>query len=205
MKVLAINGSPKKDGGTYLALKLVTDELNKAGIETETVHIGTEEIRGCTGCGYCKRNDKHLCIYADSVNDCLEKAKEIDGILLGAPVYYAGIAGTMKCFLDRFFFAGAELEYKVGACVTSVRRAGDVTTYQQMNNYFNLRNVLITPSFYWNGLHGTNEEQIAQDEEGMQIMRMLGRNMAWLMKVREAGNAIPLPETEPRKWTNFIH
>ena len=204
MKVLAINGSPHKEGGTYQAIRLIAEELQKQKIETEIIHVGMEAIHGCTGCGFCKRNDEHLCVFDDVVNLCLKKTKEIDGIILGAPVYYAGIAGTMKCFLDRFFFAGADLEYKVGTSVTSVRRAGDVTTFQQLNNYFNLRNVLITPSFYWNGLHGMNEEQSAQDEEGMQIMRMLGRNMAWLMNVREAGKSVPMPETEPRKMTNFI-
>lgn len=203
MKVLAINGSPHEQGCTYTAIRLVADELEKQGIETEIVQVGKLPVRSCIGCRACKESKR--CVFDDIVNECIDKSKDADGILLGSPVYYSGIAGSMKCFLDRFFYAGSYLHYKVGAAVVSARRAGTVETFQQLNNYFNLRNIVIAPSHYWNEVHGSNAEDVMKDEEGVQIMRTLGRNMAWLLKTMEYGkNAVPLPEQEEVIHTNFI-
>lgn len=205
MKVLILNGSPHKNGGTAAAIDITAAELNNQGIETELVQIGAQAIHGCTGCMSCKKTGTNRCIFnEDLVNECLDKAAGYDGLIVASPVYYGGIAGTMKCFLDRFFFAGADLEYKAAAAIVTVRRAGGMQTFQQLNNYFNLRNMVITPSQYWNVLHGTNEEEVKQDEEGMQIMRKMGKNMAWILKVMQEGKNIPLPEKEPRVATNFI-
>jgi len=205
MKVLALNGSPHKNGGTAAAIKLVSFELEKHGIETEIIQIGNEVIKGCIGCMSCKKTGSNHCIFnEDIVNVCIDKSAEFDGLILASPVYYGGIAGTMKSFLDRFFFAGINLEYKAAVALVTVRRAGGVETFQQLNNYFNLRNMVITPSQYWNVLHGTNEEEIQQDKEGVQIMQKAGNNMAWLLKNLDAGKDIPLPEKPQRVATNFI-
>ncbi len=205
MKVLILNGSPHQNGGTAAAINVAAAELNKQGIDTEIVQIGAEAIHGCTGCMSCKKTGTNRCIFKDDpVNACLDKAADFDGLIVASPVYYGGIAGTMKCFLDRFFFAGAELEYKAAAAIVTVRRAGGAETFHQLNNYFNLRNMVITPSQYWNVLHGTNDKEILQDEEGMQIIRKLGKNMAWLLKILQEGKNVPLPEKEPRVATNFI-
>lgn len=203
MKVLAMNGSPRKNGCTAAALRLVAEELGRQGIDVETVHVGNQPLHGCTACGSCKTTGK--CVFDDAVNECIEKAKHADGILLGSPVYYSGIAGTMKSFLDRFFYVGPCLDYKVGASVVSARRAGTVDTFHQLNNYLNLKNVIQVPSQYWNAVHGSNAEEVMQDEEGVQIMRTLGKNMAWLMKVVENGKkSFAFPDPEKRVYTNFV-
>lgn len=203
MKVLAINGSPRKNGCTASAIRLVAEELELQGIEVETVSVGGLPLRGCTACGFCQTAEK--CVFDDAVNGCIEKVKHADGILLGSPVYYSGIAGTMKSFLDRLFYAGDCFDYKVGASVVSARRAGTVDTFHQLNNYLNLKNVIQVPSRYWNAVHGSNAEEVLRDEEGVQIMRTLGKNMAWLMKVVEKGKeSVSLPESEQRIYTNFI-
>lgn len=204
MKVLAINGSPHRRGCTATALGLVAEELEKQGIAVEMVHVGTEPIRGCTGCNACAAGQERRCIYDDAVNLCIEKTKEADGILLGSPVHYSGIAGNMKSFLDRFFYAGAHLQFKAGAAVATLRRSGGVDTFHQLNNYFNLARVIVVPSQYWNVVHGNTPEELLQDEEGVQILRTLGKNMAWLMQVLEEGKKIALPGKEPRVRTNFI-
>jgi len=205
MKVLAFNGSPKKHGCTYTALKLATDELEAQGIGTEIMHVGGSLLHGCADCRHCGKAG--LCVYDDDmVNECIRKAREADGILLGSPVYFSGIAGAMKCFMDRFFFAGGDfLEYKIGAAVVSLRRSGAVDTFHQMNNYLNIRKVVIVPSQYWNAVHGNTPEEVMQDKEGVQIMQMLGRNMAWLLSLKENGkDTVFLPEKMPRVSTNFI-
>jgi len=205
LKVLAINGSPNKDGCTYTAIRLMADELEKQGIEVEIVHVGNKVIRGCTACNACSKMEDKKCIFDDIVNECIEKSKEIDGIIIGSPVHYSGIAGTMKSFLDRFFYAGKHLQYKVGSAVASLRRSGGVDTFHQLNNYFNLANVIITPSHYWNVIHGSNAQEVMQDKEGVQIMKTLGQKMAWLMKsIDNSKDEIPLPQIEKRVWTNFI-
>lgn len=205
MKVLAINGSPHKNRCTYTAIKIMAEELEKKGIEVEIIHIGDKPIRGCTGCGACSKIEDKKCIFDDVVNQCIEKSKSADGIIIGSPVHFSGIAGSMKSFLDRFFCAGSHLQYKVGAAVASLRRSGGVDTFHQLNNYFNLANIIITPSQYWNVVHGIKPEEVMQDMEGVQILQNLGRNMAWLMEVIDKGKkTIDLPETEKRIKTNFI-
>ena len=206
MKVLAINGSPHKNGCTYTAIKLMSEQLEKEGIAVEILHVGNEIIRGCTACNHCSRSAERKCIFNDDmVNEVIEKTKEIDGIIIGSPVYYSGIAGTMKSFLDRLFYSGAHLQYKVGTALVSLRRSGGVDAFHQMNNYFNLANVIITPSHYWNVIHGSNSQEVMQDREGVQIMQTLGQKMAWLMKSLEySREKVTLPEMEKRVWTNFI-
>lgn len=203
MKVLAINGSPNEKGCTYTALQVVAAELEKQGIKTETIQLGKQPVQGCIACRKCSETGR--CVFDDAVNRCLDKAEEADGILIGSPVYYAGIAGQMKSFLDRFFYCGPNLRLKVGASVCSLRRSGGVPTFNQLNNYFALSQTIVTPSQYWCCVHGNTPEEVVQDLEGMQIMRTLGKNMAWLLHAVVAGKEkMPLPEQEVRIGTNFI-
>jgi multimeric flavodoxin WrbA len=209
MKVLAFNGSPHKEGNTYHAIKIAADELEKAGIETEIIHVGNKVIRGCIACGQCVKNKDEKCSIGDEVNGWLQRMKEADGIILGSPVHYSAIAGTMKSFLDRaFYVAGVNnsmLRHKVGAAVVAVRRSGGVPTFEQLNNYINYSEMLMPTSNYWNVIHGTRPGDALQDEEGVQIMRVLGKNMAWLMKLAEAGKGkVEEPEKERKIFTNFI-
>ena len=203
MKVLAINGSPHEKGCTFTAISLLAEELKRQKIETEIVSIGTKPLQGCIACGKCRENG--LCIFDDIVNVCIKKMKEADGIIIGSPVYYSGISGQMKSFLDRFFYADPDLRFKVGVAVTSLRRSGGVDTFHQLNNFFNLAQVITVPSFYWNVIHGSTPDETLQDLEGVQIMRTLGKNMAWLLKaVSQAKETLPLPEQDTRVFTNFI-
>lgn len=207
MHVLAVNGSPKADGNTYHALKMVTDELEKHGISTEIIHIGNKSIRGCTACGTCAQNRNEKCVIDDEVNVAIQKMKAADGIIIGSPVYYASIAGTMKCFLDRAFYTasanGGLLRHKVGASVVAVRRSGEVAAFDHLNHYFTVAEMFVASSNYWNVIHGRMPGEVVQDEEGTQIMRVLGKNMAWLMKQLESGTELP-PEKEAKIMTNFI-
>ncbi len=205
MKVLAFNGSPHKNGSTFTSLNIVSEELKKMDIDVEMVHIGNKIIRGCNGCYKCR--DLKKCVFNDDdVNKYLDKIQNVDGIIIGSPVYYSGIAGTLKCFLDRLFFAGPDMRFKVGAAVVSLRRSGGVSTFQQINNYFNLTQMIITPSQYWNVIHGTNSEEVLQDEEGVQIMQTLGKNMGWLLKIIHSGKKeITEPAQTQKVRTNFIH
>ncbi len=204
MKVLAFNGSPHKDGSTYTAINIVSEELKNFDINVEIVQVGSKIIRGCIGCYKCRELKK--CFYNDDiVNENLANIQDADGLILGSPVYYSGIAGTMKCFLDRLFFAGPDLRYKVGAAVLALRRSGGVSAFQQINNYFNLAQMIIAPSQYWNVIHGTNSEEVIKDEEGVQILRTLGKNMGWLLKSLHSGrNEITEPVQSQKVRTNFI-
>ncbi len=203
MKVLAINGSPHEKGCTYTAISLVAEELKKNGIETEILHVGNKPVQGCIACGKCKTTGR--CIYNDLVNIALEKIQDTDGLIIGSPVYYSGISGQMKSFLDRFFYAGPDLRLKVAVAVASLRRSGGVDTFHQLNNYFGLSQAVTVSSCYWNVVHGSAPEEVLQDLEGVQIMRTLGKNMAWTMKaIENAKKVIPLPEQEARIYTNFI-
>ena len=204
MKVIAFNGSPRKDGVSARGVSIIAAELEKEGIETEIIQVGNQQIQGCLACGKCKEL-KHCVISNDPVNESFEKIQKADGIILASPVYYGGIAGTFKCFLDRLFYPGAKLDYKVGTTVVSVRRTGGISVFQQLNNYFNLTKMIITPGIYWNVIHGNPQEELIQDEEGLCIMQTQGKNMAWLIKCLEAGKkTVPLPELPERKRTNFI-
>jgi multimeric flavodoxin WrbA len=205
MKVIAFNGSPHGDGTVYAGIRTMGEELEKEGIELELVHVGGKAVRGCVDCGKCKTLGK--CVFDDDlVNECRGKVNEADGIILGSPVYYGGVAGTFKSFLDRLFFPGTNLRYKAGATVVSLRRSGGIAVFHQLNNYLNLAQVIITPSIYWDVIHGNNARELLQDEEGLDIMRTTGRNMAWLLKILSLGKQdCPCPATEPRVRTNFIH
>ena len=210
MKVVAFNGSPKKEGNTYHAIKIVFDELEKEGIETEIVHVGNKRIGGCMACGQCFKNRDEKCVFSDDeVNEWIQKMKEADGILLGSPVHYSAIGGTMKSFLDRaFYVAGANgglFRHKVGASVAAVRRSGGVPTFNQLNNFINYSEMVMATSNYWNVIHGTRPGEVEQDSEGVQIMRVLGKNMAWIMKLIENGkDKVVEPEKERKIGMNFI-
>jgi len=209
MKVIAVNGSPKADGNTYNSLQLVGDELQKEGIEFEIIHIGNKVIRGCIACGSCAKTLDERCIFTDEVNDALQKLKAADGILLGSPVHYAGVAGTMKSFLDRLFYvAGANgnlFRHKVGATVVAVRRSGGVSTFDTLNHYINYAEMIMPGSNYWNVAHGRAPGEMLQDGEGVQVMRVLGKNMAWLLKALAASKEqVPASPREEKVYTNFI-
>ena len=189
---------------------MVTAELESAGIESEIVQVGNKTIRGCTACGLCVKNRNEQCVLpGDEVNGWIQKMKAADGIILGSPVHYSAIAGTMKSFLDRAFFVtgvnDGMLRHKVGAAVVAVRRSGGVTTFDQLNNFINYAEMLMPTSNYWNVIHGRSPGEVSQDEEGVQIMRVLGKNMAWLMKLIEHGKGtITPPEREAKTYMNFI-
>lgn len=207
MKVIAINGSPKAEGNTHQALTIVAQQLEEEGISTEIIHIGDKNIHGCVGCGGCFRNKNEKCVIDDEVNKIIQKMKTADGIIIASPVYYASIAGTMKCFLDRAFYVagsnGGLFRHKVGASVAVARRSGEVATFDHLNHYFTLAEMFVTSSNYWNVIHGRDPGEILKDEEGMQIMRVLGKNMAFLIKLLH-NNSVPLPEKEAKIMTNFI-
>ena len=206
MKVLLINGSPKAKGCTYTALAEIAKELEKENIEAEIFHIGNKPIRGCIACGGCKKTDGKCVFNDDTVNLALEKAKEVDGFIFGSPVHYAGASGAITSFLDRFFYAGNGFQYKPGAAIVSCRRGGATAAFEQLNKYFTISNMPIVSSQYWNMVHGNTPEEVKQDLEGMQTMRTLGKNMAWILKSIKAGReaGVQLPEKEIKVSTNFI-
>jgi len=206
MKVLLINGSPHAHGCTYTALSEVASVLNDQGISTQIFQLGKEAIPGCIACGACRKNIGR-CFRNDIVNEVVSLAAQSDGFVFGSPVYYASMSGQMSAFLDRLFYSGRPYFVgKPGTAVVSCRRGGASASFDQINKYFTISEMPVVSSNYWNQVHGGNAEEVKQDEEGMQTMRQLGRNMAWLLKCIEAGKAagIPMPETEERIWTNFI-
>ncbi|PKN51800.1 MAG: flavodoxin family protein [Deltaproteobacteria bacterium HGW-Deltaproteobacteria-13] len=206
MKVLLVNGSPNKKGCTYTALCEVEKELNKKDIETEIFYIGKKPIRGCTACAKCL--DLGKCVFDDDVvNVALGIADKSDGFIFGSPVHYAGPSGFITSFLDRCFYAGSDVfTYKPGAAIVSCRRGGATAAFEQLNKYFTINSMPVVSSQYWNMVHGNTPQEVMQDMEGLQTMRTLGRNMAWLLKSIAAGKkaGIGLPEQEERVWTNFI-
>ena len=204
MKVLLLNGSPHPHGCTFTALSEVAGALEKNGIETEIFQIGNQPISGCIACGKCRDTGK--CVISDGVNDFVEKAKSADGFVFGSPVYYASASGQISSFLDRAFYGkSAIFEGKPGAAVVSCRRAGSTASLDQLNKYFTISGMPVVSSRYWNMVHG-NTPEVVQDKEGMQVMRTLGNNMAWLLKCIEFGKAqgVSFPEKEPAQKTNFI-
>lgn len=205
MKVLLINGSPNEHGCTYTALSEVETVLHKHKIETEMLYLGKGEIIGCTACRSCKKIG--ICIFDDVVNETAARLDEFDAVIVGSPVYYAGPSARLLAFLERLFFsAGGRMAGKLGASVVSCRRGGATAAFDRLNKYFTISNMPIVSSQYWNQVHGHTPEDVRKDEEGMQIMRTLGENMAWLLKSIECGrkNGVPAPQYEPGIATNFI-
>ena len=209
MKVMLINGSPHSEGCTYTALSEVGRILSEEGIRSEIFHIGTKPIGGCTACMRC--GDLHRCVFDDRVNDFLALAKEADGFIFGSPVHFASAGGAITSFMDRAFYAdlrGGDGRFylKPAAAVASARRAGTTATLDQMNKYFSLMQMPIVSSQYWNMVHGASPDEVGKDLEGMQTMRVLARNMAWLLRCVESGRAagLPRPVAEARRYTNFI-
>lgn len=204
MKVLLVNGSPHAHGCTYTALQEIAQTLNQEGIESSLFQVGTKPLSGCLGCGRCK--DKGKCVMDDVVNEFLNVAASYDAYIFGAPVHFASANGAMIAFMDRVFSAGKQvLTFKPAAAIVSCRRAGSTATFDQLNKYFAIRHMPIITSQYWNQVHGNTPEEVRRDLEGMQTMRSLGRNMAWILKCIEAGrqSGIPHPEHEPQIKTNF--
>lgn len=219
MKAILINGSPRAEGNTFLALHEMARELAAAGeamgipggIETEILHIGGKLVRGCQACGTCQRNKNERCVIStagDPVNDAVQKMKAADAIVLGSPVHYAGIAGTMKSFCDRaFYVAGANgglFAGKVGASVVAVRRTGGSAAWQGLNFYLTISQMSLAGSSYWGIVHGALPGEAAADAEGMQTVRNSARNIAWLLAQRAASPQVPAPEYERGARTNFI-
>ena len=210
MKVILVNGSPHFNGCTSIALKEVEKTLNEEGIETEIFWIGNKPISGCIGCYACTNLGK--CAIDDIVNEFTQKAKEADGFIFGTPVHYAGMAGNMASFMDRVFYSAGcggnnkYFRYKPVASVICARRAGSTATYDQINKYFGISQMPIISTRYWNMVFGSRAEDVIKDEEGMQSMRILGRNMAYFLKCIEAGKekGIPEPNREKTILTNFI-
>lgn len=204
MKVMILNGSPKSNGNTAMALKEMENVFAAEGIDVELVQIGSREIRGCCGCGTCYRSGK--CVYDDLVNELAEKLKSCDGLVIGSPVYYASANGTLIALLDRLFYSiRYPLTMKVGASVAVARRGGCSSTFDQLNKYFTISGMPVASSQYWNSVHGAKPGQAADDAEGLQTMRTLARNMSFLMKSIALGReAYGLPEREKPQYTNFI-
>ncbi len=206
MKVLLVNGAPHEKGCTYTALCEIEKELINEGIQTEIFWLGKKQVRGCIGCGGCATGNG--CVFDDDVvNELVAKAKEADGFIFGSAVHYAAPSGTICAVLDRAFYSGsASFRYKPGAAIVSCRRAGSTAALDVLNKYFTISNMPVVSSGYWNMVHGAKAEDVLKDEEGMQIMRILGRNMAWLIKCIDNGkqNGIFRPESEAKIRTNFI-
>jgi len=204
MKVLLINGSPNAKGCTYTALAEVARTLHEAGVTTELVQVGNRDIRGCIACRKCRTTGE--CAFDDIVNEVAPKLAECDGLVIGSPVYYASANGTLVSFLDRLFYSTSfDKTMKVGAAVVSARRGGTTATFDQLNKYFTISGMPVASSQYWNMVHGRTPEDVLADQEGCQIMRTLGRNMAFLIKgIALAKDKYGLPEQEARVTTNFI-
>lgn len=204
MKVLLLNGSPHPKGSTYTALCEVAKTLEENGVETELIQVGQLPIRGCIGCGQCRKLGH--CVFEDAVNEIAPKFEAADGLVLGSPVYYASANSTLTAFCDRLFYSTSfDKSMKVGAAVVSARRGGLSASFDQLNKYFSISSMPIVSSQYWNQIHGNNAEEASQDVEGLQTMRTLGRNMAFLLKSIQLGRqTYGLPEKEARQSMNFI-
>ena len=203
MKVLLLNGSAHIKGCSARALKEVKETLEKEGIETELIQVGSKAIRGCIACGKC--SELGHCVFDDLVNEVAPKFEEADGIIIGTPTYYAGSNGTILSFLDRLFYSTKfDKTMKVGACVISSRRAGSTSAFDEINKYFTIASMPIVSSTYWNEVHGFGEEDVEKDKEGLQTMRNLGRNMAFLIKaIHTQKEKEGLPEQEHNQFTSF--
>jgi len=209
MKVLLINGSPHSNGCTYTALEEIAKTLKNEGVSSEIFQIGTKPLAGCIACKVCA--EKGQCVFNDKVNEFLAIAKNFDGFIFGSPVHYAAASGAITSFMDRVFYtnacSGKNLFYlKPAAAIVSARRAGTTAALDQLNKYFTISQMPIISSNYWNMIHGAKPEDVAQDLEGLQIMRTLAKNMAWFLKCKEAGEkaGVAVPIIEERVYTNFV-
>ena len=206
MKALLINGSPHAKGCTYIALSELKHTLEAEGIETELIHVGNQDVRGCIACGQCRKLDK--CVFDDVVNEVASKLAEADAFVIGAPVYYSSPAGGAISFMDRLFFSTFNVDktMKVGAAVVTCRRGGNTASFDVLNKYFSISGMPIASSQYWNMVYGGSAEEVLKDAEGLQTMRTLGRNMAFMIKSIQLGKQqFGLPEKEPTTFTNFHH
>ena len=204
MKILLVNGSPHENGCTRAALDEVAAELKAQGVDSEVFWIGTEPLAGCIGCCACRKEGASGCFRDDRVNDFIALAGEADGFVFGTPVHWASASGAITSFMDRVFFAaGGKMRGKPAACVASARRAGTTATLDQLNKYFTISEMVVVSSNYWNQVHGNTPEEVKQDEEGMQTMRLLGLNMSYVIKSFEKAG-LSMPEKEERIRTNFI-
>jgi len=210
MKVIAINGSPNKEGNTYHALKIIGSKLKENGIDLEIIHIGNKYIRGCIACGKCRENKDEKCaITTDSLNEWIQNIKAVDGLILASPVHYSGIPGTMKCFLDRAFYVsgsnGGLFRQKVATAIVVVRRTGGSATLDSLYHFLAYSEMILVTSNYWNVIHGRVAGEVIKDEEGVQIMEVVGNNMAWLLKMREqTKDKLPSPAPVQKVMTHFI-
>lgn len=204
MKVLLINGSPHENGTTYRALSEVAKEINNNGLETEILCVGKENVSGCVVCGGCAKTGR--CVKNDIVNVIIDKIEKADGVIIGSPVYYASLNGTLKAILDRVFFGKKNFAFKVAAAVAVARRAGTTATLDIINKYFMISNMPVVSSQYWNMVFGSNGTQAEEDFEGLQTMRTLGKNISWLIKCINLGkeNGVVPPEIEQKIKTNFV-
>lgn len=210
MKVVAINGSPNKEGNTFHALEMTGSKLKEQGIEFEIIHVGNKAIRGCLACGKCRQNmDEKCSIQTDPVNEYIQVMKNADGLILASPVHYSGVPGTMKSFLDRAFYVsgsnGGLFRHKIGAALVAVRRTGGSATFDSLNHYLTYSEMIVATSNYWNIIHGRVPGEVVQDAEGIQIMEVLGSNMAWLLKMREqTRDTVPAPVSVRKVMTSFV-
>lgn len=205
MKVLMLNGSPHIKGCTYTALAEVASALSKEGVESTIVNVGQEPVHGCMACRQCRRTG--FCVHDDVVNRLIPMLADHDALVVGSPVYYSGPSGALCCVLDRLFYAASgKLAYKPGAAVCSARRAGTTATLERLNQYFLINNMPVIGSDYWNMVHGNTPAEVRQDEEGMHVMRNLGQNLGWMLRLMESGKANGVQRTlhEPAVSTNFI-
>ncbi len=205
MKVLMINGSPNEKGCTYTALSEIANTLKEEGVESEIVWLGKQPVAGCIACGHCR--EQGGCVFKDKVNEVLARLDEIDALIVGSPVYYAGPSGQITAFLDRLFYVGGRrMAGKPGAAVVSCRRGGASAAFDRLNKYFMMNRMPVVSSQYWNQVHGNTPEEVKEDGEGLQTMRTLARETAWLLKNIEAGKnaGVKRPVDEPRIRTNFI-
>jgi multimeric flavodoxin WrbA len=207
MKALIINGSPHQDGCTFAGVSACAEGLQANGVDFEIAWIGQDPVKPCIGCGACHKTSRCAFGSDDGINALIEKAIAADALVLGSPVHYAGITGSLKSTLDRMFFAaGSAFAFKPGGAIVSARRAGTTAALEQLNKYFLISQMLLVGSFYWPMVHGQEPSQVAQDAEGVQTAHQLGANIAWLLKSLEAGKAAGITPTilEGRAWTNFV-
>lgn len=207
MKVLLINGSPHEKGCTYTALAEAASQLEKNGVDSEILWLGTEPIRSCLGCRGCSKLENRCIFGGDAVEDAQKRLESCDGIIVGSPVHYAGASGQVTSFLGRLFYSGsALLQGKPAAAVVSCRRGGASAAFEALNKFFQMSNMPVVTSQYWNQVHGNTPDEVKKDLEGLQTMRTLADNMAWMLKSIEAGrkSGVAYPEREPKQRTNFI-